>query len=371
MARKRLGGWIANLLGLASGFGCQAQVGEDYEGEPLLSLRGSVLLSEEQVDADLEPRLMYIGRDGEAVLSRGELSGDFPAKFRYDVTEPPPESAIHAVRSDYGYAGRMAEGWLVLVPPDYPTRLPYATQTESTIDSCDADGTVCVHTERKCTEDGRCRERKLECTHEPCTVVETWGEFDLGEDVMTETRMSPDCSESGCYYVNELCDSEGCYAVVNQCDFFSASEWGETEVLFDGTMTATSCTVLSDGGSTAVTSIEDLQTFWTNHAIFYVTDDFTNHPAGPLEQGYNLMVLRPTTEWLEAVECEMKAAVESVTEYNQENGSSYTILSPEKPIRELIDEAKPACGWTYPLTRIEDPLSESLTIRIGQFPGEL
>ncbi len=132
MIRWRLGGFFGCLLALTLAFGCESQVGKDYTGEPLLTLHGKVLLSDEEADQNLEPRVMYLGVDGDAVLARGELSGDFPARFRFDLTEPPPESAIHALsHRDYDYDGEIAEGWLVLVPPDFPSKLPYATRTES------------------------------------------------------------------------------------------------------------------------------------------------------------------------------------------------------------------------------------------------
>ena len=46
MMRRRLG-VLVGVSWLACGAGCEAQVGEDYTGEPLLSLRGKVLLSED------------------------------------------------------------------------------------------------------------------------------------------------------------------------------------------------------------------------------------------------------------------------------------------------------------------------------------
>ncbi len=175
------------------------------------------------------------------------------------------------------------------------------------------------------------------------------------------------CLDNTCYTVNELCDSEHCNAVVNDCGPFSASEWADSEVLADGTMHATTCTVLSDSRPSSVTSVWYLQEHWAGYAVFYVSDDFTEHPAGALERGYNLLAQRSADGWLEAVQCELDARVEAVAGYNQDHGESVNILSSTQAIQELVDQAGAGCGGTYPLTRIEDPLSESLTIRIGEF----
>ena len=107
------------------------------------------------------------------------------------------------------------QGWLVLVPPDYPSQLPYATGSDASVDGCNDEGTVCTLTERSCAENGQCRERSLECSDEPCEVVDTWGNAELEGEVMTQSLPAPDCIGSSCYYVNQRCDSDNCNAVVN------------------------------------------------------------------------------------------------------------------------------------------------------------
>lgn len=368
MERRNVGVLVASVLSLAAGFGCESQVGEDYKGEPLLSLSGRVVLSEDAVDTDLEPRLVYFGDDHVATFARGELTGDFPAKFRFDVTEPPPQLATHAVDPDWG-SGELTQGYLVLVPPDYPTRVPYAEEDDLSL-VCNEDRTVCTHRLTQCTEDGQCRERTLECSPSPCEVVETWGDAELGDDVETN-HVNGDCWGSSCYVFNERCDSEHCNALLNRCDASTFEHYGRPQELEDGTMLGTTCTVLSASGDALITRPGDPDLFWTEYAIYYLTDDAPGYPGGPLKQGYNLLVHRSEADWLDTVRCRMDQAVDVVTEYNEKNGTDYNIQSPDRPIREVVEEAQQVCGTTFPLTRVDDPLGERLTIKIGQFPGAL
>ena len=370
MKRRYVGALSASVLAWGSALGCEGQVGDEYKGEPLYSLQGNVLLSEDEVDADLVPRLMYFDEDG-SVLTGGALSGDFPAKFRFDVTEPPPKSAFHRVHPDHDYDGEVAEGWLVLVPPDYPRKLPYHTFDTDTLVDCDDN--VCMQTETQCTDDGRCRELDLECTESPCEVVDEWGDAELGEGAVEQAWSL--CEDSICYNVRATCDTENCNAAVIQC------EQGEQSGEQDGTITVNACTVLSGGGDTTVaTDFGDLNRFSgldmvaTNIAIFSLTEDAPHHRAGPLEKGYNLVVQRPKDEWLESVRCAMNRAAEAVAKYNEENETNWNVTSFDRGLApaelgEVVDEAEQACGGTYPLTRVEDPLSESLTIRIGRSAG--
>lgn len=109
-------------LAFASMLGCEAQASDEYSGEPLLSLRGTVLVTKDQANSDLVPHLAFSVADDETnavVLVPGELSGEFPAK---------------------------------LVAPG------------------NHDAASCTRVEVACADDGRCRERVLECSEHPCDV---------------------------------------------------------------------------------------------------------------------------------------------------------------------------------------------------------
>lgn len=73
--------------------GCDAQVGPDYEGEPLASIRGSIVREASSDARKVEARLLWLSPD--FVLGTGAaVRGEFPASFEMRLFAPPPDEAI-------------------------------------------------------------------------------------------------------------------------------------------------------------------------------------------------------------------------------------------------------------------------------------
>ena len=289
---------------------------------------------------------------------KGELSGDFPAKFRFDISEPPPEAAIRTIDApEFNFHGGIALGVLALAPSDYPLRAPYALQTEVTDYECNEDGSVCTEVRRECTDDGRCRDQTFQCTTRPCELVESWGDAELSEPFSLVSRGS--CKGTTCYDVDSSCDSEHCHSDVYRCEF-DASERLESS----GDGGVTSCVMLGQSGDTSLMTADDLDWSASDYSIFYVTEDVSDSLLGPLKRGYNLMASPPLDEWLASTKCFFDNSVAAVASYNEDHGTNFNIL--DDAVSDLVDEQEQACGQTW--NRIDDPLSESLTIELGA-PG--
>jgi len=165
-------------LPLFVALGCDSQVGPEYTGESLFALRGTVVLQEPRSEA-IVPALAFVN-GYERVLVDGYVQGSFPAEFRFDVTEPPPESVLFPFGSTQaGGTVKGGSGQIVVVPADHPRRMP-GLQTSSSSE-CDDDG-LCTKIEHKCTEDGACLTRTLSCRNEPCELVDMSGDPSLLEE---------------------------------------------------------------------------------------------------------------------------------------------------------------------------------------------
>jgi hypothetical protein len=112
---------LLTVLGLAA---CDAQQPVDYVGDPLWTLRGS-LVSDEGIATDTEVAILWDAADWR-VLERTEVEGNFPAEFTLRTYEPPPEKALFSF-SVGGMNGVIGFGNILAVPgsaPFYPA-LPY------------------------------------------------------------------------------------------------------------------------------------------------------------------------------------------------------------------------------------------------------
>ena len=145
-------------------------MGKDYAGERLLSLRGTVLL-EQDSPRELRPTLA-LATETDLNLIDGEVQGEFPAMFRFDVTEPPPRTALSSDPSGE-LRGQFALGLLVMLPPDHPGGIP--NLETSGFGECSEDGTQCTFDESACTPSGQCRNRKHEYLQTQCPLLGTIG----------------------------------------------------------------------------------------------------------------------------------------------------------------------------------------------------
>lgn len=361
----RLTGGLS-LLAFASALGCEAQVNDEYSGEPLLSLRGNVLISQAQADSDLVPRIAFHEVEWEAntvVMIDGELSGEFPAKFRFDVTQPPPDRALNEPNSALGITSKYAFGFLVMRPSNADSRITARLSTEDLGEQCTDDGSSCTRRERQCDDAGRCRERAVECTQHPCELLEQIGDSDLGVEIEEEAMSH--CDSGSCYALESACDAEGkCRTDVYRCELPNHGEW---DTIDDGVMTA--CIAQPDSGDTSLVEFDDLQTVAVGYGIIYVTDDSPDTMYGPLKRGYNLVAATGSNEaYLESSKCEIASLEAAVAEYNTQHGTEYTRLRGDAEMTPLRIAAIKECGF---IEVIERPMDEPLTIELGNARTEL
>ena len=100
------------LVALATG--CDARTSSDYQGEVLVTLHGEVRLEDSSPPPSDEIELFYrnytglLGDAGTAdflFLERVRVAGEYPAAFRIELFEPPPEEAL----TDFGIDGKPDE----------------------------------------------------------------------------------------------------------------------------------------------------------------------------------------------------------------------------------------------------------------------
>jgi len=363
---RRLGASLTgglSLLAFASAFGCEAQVNDEYTGEPLLSLQGNVLVSAEQADSDLVPRVAFLedggADDDTVVMIDGELSGEFPAKFRFDVTQPPPDTALYGPTPEIGMNSRYAVGFLVLRPSDSESRITAYLKEPEPEEQCTDDGSQCTRVERKCDDADRCRERTLECAKHPCELIEQLGDPTLG--LTTTGERSEYCDSESCYAVQSACDDQGvnCRTDIYRCDF---AQYGEFETAWDGVMTT--CTVQSESGDPSLVDLDILRTVVVDYALIYATDDNPDSVYGSLKRGYNLVTGGPTEAFLERERCRVAKLTAAVDEYNEEHG---TELLPFGDDAELIPLGLAAAKECAGSVVIAQPLDEVLTLELGKY----
>ena len=350
-------GWTGfSLLAFAPALGCEAQANDEYSGEPLLSLKGNVVVSADQADADLVPRLGFAQWELEEpalIMVDGEVTGEFPAKFRFDVTQPPPDEALNEPWHEAGYTSKYTEGYLVMRPANDHAPIPISFDVEYLDTQCNEDRSECTRVEQECDGD-RCRERTVECTQHPCALREHWGDSELE---LTGARQSTTrCDRESCYAVESACDEAGnCGTDVYKCDF---AQYGEFEEAWEGVMTT--CTVQSESGDTSVFDMDDLETAVTDYNVVYVTDDNPDSYLGPLKRGYNLVHTLSLEQWLEAQRCTIETLEAAVAEYNLEHGTQIDPIGLEAD-RFYMDATR-QCPSTEVLAQ---PLDEDITLELG------
>lgn len=358
--RMNLGLMGFGVLAIASAMGCEAQVDDDYTGEALFSLQGNVIVTKDQAGADLVPYLAFPSRDADGsflALIDGELTGEFPAKFRFDVTQPPSDEALQSMPPQWSFNGKGSMGVIVMLPPNVGERIPFLNG--GTIDEeCTDDGLQCTRTVRECVGDDRCRERTSVCTSTPCELVEQWGDPELG--LTTTGQSTYHCDSESCYSIHSACDDEegNCRTDVYSCDVPPNTEVDEA---FDGMLTT--CEVQSETGDTSLLSYDDLNTVAVDYKVIFVTEDSPDALWGPLERGYNLIQAAESTAWLESQKCEIETMEAAVAEYNMEHGTDYRQFDPDIELSDLSIAAMKKCAAHQV---IRNPVAEALTIELGK-----
>ena len=85
----RAAAWVG-LLALAA---CDRQSDADYRGEPLARIQGTITSNPEAPPTELAPVISWEGQTVAVVET--EVVSEFPARFRIDLFEPPPENSLN------------------------------------------------------------------------------------------------------------------------------------------------------------------------------------------------------------------------------------------------------------------------------------
>lgn len=175
---------VIMLAGIA---GCDAQRGPDYEGEPLLTIQGSITrVDGERLDSALVPAIAWSDEWGGALfLQDVHAEGDFPASFRFSVLQPPPAAAIIA-----GLDGlRFAIGSIIAAQPDHPA-VAEGSSFHSVFGTICTPTMACMQTHSWCASPDRCYVEEVVCepgqVGDGCTVVSSEGNPALKDNPWAE-----------------------------------------------------------------------------------------------------------------------------------------------------------------------------------------
>jgi hypothetical protein len=329
--RNRIGGpaIVAALSGLG-GYGCDAQVGEDYGGEVMLELRGHVIASDQKPAADWVPALVTVtedaptGEEGSGATIRnhvqqGRLEGVFPSDFKLSIAGPPPGSEAYP----------LSLGVIVLVPRDTPASFEQPKLVSTEIIAERDDG----FTERRtsCLSSGACVERTYDCALHACEVIAIQGERHE-EDGYAGSGLG-ECGSDVCYSMTEWCRAgDDCYRETRRCDISApGSELTENDEV-------KTCTLTSETGDKSVKGIADRALFASDLWVVYTKQGgpIPGFAVAGLRPGYNVVRLTHTS------------SVEEFTAY-----ANCTIDVNKRPFSETED---PSLG-------AEDPCSETQVLR--------
>ena len=299
------------LVGLLGAPACESQVGDGYEGEVQFLLEGTV----HGADSGLRPRIGFIG-ESDVIFVDGTVTGSFPSKFRFEVTEPAPAEAIADGAPETEYAGKLAIGFIAMMPEGSPDRLPFLSEVTSTDGGCDPSDGSCVWYETACSKGGSCRERTLEC--EPCEVIGQKGDSAV-KDRSGGTSVVWTRTAGYSTGVTTYCDAEmSCYHEYSQCDL---TDLGALET----TTGVDLCSIVEESGDTALVGWDELQIVASQYFVVYASEPMTTEFA-TLEQGYNLLQYDvPTLEQMQAAPM------------NCDSGDDETFCFPELPGPHLVD----------------------------------
>jgi hypothetical protein len=158
-------GAVLGLLGCGDG-----QAGPDYQGDPLMSLKGVVTSSEAALTAEQVPALMFpaplvelIAGGGTVHFVKGEVEGMFPSAFTLRVYDAPPAGvATMAVDGE----PVLTWGSLVAVAPNFPAALTRSGSIEHIGDALKERSQIC-------DDAGNCLSGyPADCAHDGMSMVD-------------------------------------------------------------------------------------------------------------------------------------------------------------------------------------------------------
>ena len=166
-------GAALGLLGCGDG-----QAEPDYQGDPLMSLKGVVTSSEAALSAEQVPALMFsapweelVAGGGTVHFVKGEVEGVFPTSFTLRVYDAPP-AGVATMEVDGAPA--LTWGSLVAVAPEHPASL---TRSESVEQVGDAS----KQHSKLCDDDGNCLEGfPADCPTDGMSMVDETSQWPCG-----------------------------------------------------------------------------------------------------------------------------------------------------------------------------------------------
>jgi hypothetical protein len=258
---------------------CDPQVSPFYRGESLLTVSGSVEITDTRTPGPLIPALVFGSRErNEILVVDTEVQGKFPSDFRLDVYDPPPKAALVSTSEQFETDEKMALGYISAVPTRHRHVIRFADRQDGAI-ACPDTGCaqpLAPFTLSWCTSTGKieCYTETLSCTRDP---------------VWTDSNQLP----------------EGCQITAHSGDISLKEPWRE----FAG--------------------------FSQNYMVLYLP---AAAPAGSyiaaalgassgLEQGYHLLALntQDPVEYRRFQACSAEADEAGISGYNAKSGTHYTL----------------------------------------------
>jgi hypothetical protein len=346
---------------LLAAVACEPQVGADYGGEPMLSIRGTVQLTDPS-QTDLVPALSFPAPNGDIVLMDVQVRGEFPSRFRLDVLEPPPDAVLfpNNVLADGprpGVAGQLAIGQVVVVPREHPGVLRVTESWDPM--ECNDDERSCSHERERCV-DGACLRRTEQCRQEACELVRSSGE---PVEKVASGKWHWECGPETCMAMLQQCAAD------NEChrEFHACSR--------DRDIRGTNyqiCEVLAESGDPAGAAFANLDEAVVGYTVIYSTVDQPS-TLGDLKAGYHLVRrLEPEDPqaWVDGVVCEQEAAVTATKRYNQEHATHHVVGqvlddTAAADIDRLAAELAEDCPETARQELVVNPMEQQLNLKMG------
>jgi hypothetical protein len=365
----RLRAFLPSIPILLGALACSAQAGTDYRGESIFGIQGSVVVRD-GADTNLVPTLAFFSPGGLRIVD-GVVAGQFPSKFSFDVTDPPPDDAVVPMQYGPGRTGSIALGSLVMLRPDHADTIPYLTGGGST--TYDSTGLIGTRIEEQCSAPGQCRRRTLECTTSECELLQASG------DPAVKTQAAG--SMSGLYPAGDYdftleayYGQDGqYYREFRRCDLAGL---GPTDSVWSGG-TIETCRVLQETRDPLFVDYREIDTAAKGFIVLFAAQDYPDFPVGALERGYDLVVrvaLRTAEQWVAHETCAEDAAVAAVARFNLAHNTSYPVHggaltdSEEAELDRLTAELASTCPSDGERWEVRDPLKSSVTLELGSLP---
>ena len=292
-AKSWLGRLLGGLTALVLCGGCESQVGEEYRGEPILTLQGSVEL-EKGAASDQVPVLAFPATDGKGyLLVDSRVEGEYPAHFRLSVFDPPPKNV-------FTQPDGTAIGFLTVVPKDHPSEVPEVVGVNK--GALNDDGTATFERD-VCTADDICLHRVLSCTMQQCPIIGETGKA-ISADEVTKYGEAGEASREHLVEYEESCNAQReCHRVFRKCDLPTAYV---PDLLLAVPHSTATCDVTSESGDARIKTYEALLKSALGYSVIYANHALPDAPGGPLVAGYNVFkTVEPETDqaWIDSIVC--------------------------------------------------------------------